>query len=221
LWALRLLALTLAIMAWALISLGQRERFSETELEPQLQFSNIPSDLTLLNQGQEVRVRLRGPVSRMASINPLQVNVVVDLSGLTKGTQEVELRPDYVNRPPSIDVVAIEPSKLPIELDELVTELKPVIPVTAGEPAAGAVVKSIDATPRRIALRGPESILRRIEHLDTRPVLLDGHAIDFEESTFVLSPDPLVEVLQDQVVTVSISLAIPGTGTEESSPSEL
>ncbi len=219
LWGLRALALALALMAWILISFGERERFSETQVEPLVQFTNRPSNLVLLNTDQQVTLRLRGPVSRMATINPAQINVLVDLRGYTPGTHVVELTSDIVTRPPEIDVVAIEPGTLSIDLDQQKTELRPVDPVLIGEPAAGAVVKTTDVVPRQVALRGPESVLRNLDRLRTRPVLLDGHAIDFAEETVVPSPDPLVQVLQ-QVVTVRISLEVPGTESADEASGE-
>lgn len=209
LWGLRALALAMAIMAWAFISLGQRERFSETQVEPLVQFSNIPSNLIRLSTGQQISVRLRGPVSLMASINPAQINAVVDLRGVQKGSHVVELAKENIIRPVDIDVVAIDPDTLSIDLDERVTELRPVDPLIVGEPAAGAVVKTTSVSPRQVAVTGPESLVSLIEKLSTRPVPLDGHAIDFEEETVVPSPDPLVQVLR-QVVTVQVFLEVPG-----------
>ncbi|MDH3744464.1 MAG: CdaR family protein [Acidobacteriota bacterium] len=214
LWGLRVFALALAVMAWALISFGQRERFSETQVEPLVQFSNIPSNLIQLSTGQQVSVRLRGPVSRMASINPAQINAVVDLRDFRKGTNVVELASENIVRPAGIDVVAVEPGTLSIDLDERVTELRPVDPLIVGEPAAGAVVKTTSVIPRQVAVTGPESLVSIIEKLSTRPVPLDGHAIDFEEETVVPSPDPLVQVLR-QVVTVRVVLEVPGAESSD------
>ena len=45
-------------------------------------------------------------------------------------------------------------------------------------------------------------------------VFIRGHALDFEESVAVVSPDPLVQVLQP-VVVVRIELDIPNTGDSD------
>ncbi|MDX1501660.1 MAG: CdaR family protein [Thermoanaerobaculia bacterium] len=210
---LKLLALALAIAAWFFFSFAARERLSETTIESTVQYTP-PADHTVLNQVERVRVRLRGPVSNMSSLNPLQVNPVVDLRNRNAGTVEVLLEPSNVVVPQGIEVVSIDPNILTLQIDRVVRELKPVDAVLSGEPAAGAIVRGTQVTPPAVLIAGPKSRLSQIPALNTSPVSLDGHALDFEESAAVVSPDPLVQVLQP-VVMVRIQLDIPNTGDTE------
>ena len=68
-------------------------------------------------------------------------------------------------------------------------------------------------------VRGPASILRQVEFVETRPVDLTGHAIDFSESVLLRSPDPLITVIEPSFVSVHVPLSIPnapGNGDGES-----
>ena len=211
-WGLRFFSLLVAIMAWAVISFGQREIYNEQLLETRVQWRSTPSNLILLDEVRNVQVRLRGPESRMQSLNPFLITLVVDLSGAVKGPQQIELRPEAVNRPQGIEVTAIEPGSISVELDELVTEVREVLPDLSGEPAAGAVVKATRVVPSPVAVRGPETLLRNLNRLTTQPVSLDGHAIDFEERTLIVDPGPLITPL-NQVVTVYVTLEVPSAAS--------
>ena len=213
-WGLRLLAVALAILAWFFFSFEERERLAETTVEDFVQY-NPPRDHMILNPQEKVRVQVKGPPSRIANLNPFQIAVVVDLSDSEAGTMEVSLGPENVDLPDGLEVVSIQPSLFPLTLDRIVKEFKPVDVDLTGEPAAGAIALTPVVTPPRILVRGPESHVRQVLALSTTPVNLDGHALDFVETAAVVSPDPLVTVLQPVVVTVRVPMEIPSTGNSE------
>ena len=204
-WGLRFFSLLVAIMAWAVISFGQRERFTEQRLEVPLQWVGTPSNLIMLEAPDNVEVVLSGPESRMETVNRFLITLQVDLGDAVKGPQPVRLTPEAVNRPQGIEVVAIEPSTISIEV-------RPVRAVLSGEPAAGAVVTGTRVSPSTVAVRGPESILSAIQELTTEPLNLDGHAIDFEERKLIEDPGGRVTPLQ-LVVTVQITLEVPSAAS--------
>jgi YbbR domain-containing protein len=208
-WALRALALALAVLTWTFISLD-RERQSERPLAATVQY-NIPADLALLNPVETVNIRLSGPLSSFSDLDPFSVFVVIDLDNHAQGLVEIPLTPDNVRRPAHFQVTSIEPNVLTLDLDRLVNEMRPVVARFAGEPAAGAVAGTPSVAPESVLVRGPASILRQVEFVDTRPVDLTGHAIDFSESVLLRSPDPLITVIEPSFVTVRIPLAIPNT----------
>ena len=214
-WGLRLLAVALAIFAWFFFSFEDRERLAETTVEPFVQY-NPPRGFTILNPQEKVRVQIRGAPSRISTINPFQVSVMVDLSDSSEpGTVEARLGPENVDLPAGLEVVSIQPNLLPLTIDRVVEEFKPVYARLVGEPAAGAIAQEPDVQPPRALVRGPASRLRQVLSLTTTPVRLDGHALDFQEDAVVVSPDPLVTVLHPVVVKVSVPMEIPGTGSSE------
>jgi YbbR domain-containing protein len=209
LWALRALALALALLAWTFVSL-EREQQGERVIPVTVQYNNPrPEDIIVLEPTETVNVRLRGAVSRISRLNPLQLSVVVDLPAEARGLLEYPLTAGDVARPTDLEVLSIEPNVLFLELDRMVNEMKPIVPRLEGEPAAGAVAGTPTVLPPNALVRGPASRMRQIESLSTRPVDLRGHAIEFEERVVVVSPDPLVKVVESAVVTVRIPLSIP------------
>lgn len=218
LWALRALALGLAVVAWVFITSSRtvETETSETTIEPTVQYNNPASgDLIVLDPVLRVQVRLRGPKSLISALNPSQISVIVDLQDAELGPTEIPLAPQNVNRPQGLEVLSIEPNLLVFEIDRVISEFRPVVARLDGEPAAGAVAGTPEVVPPRVLIQGPESELAKIESLTTRPVQLDGHALDFDEPTVVVSPSPLVQVLESSVVNVRVPLTIPGQDDDE------
>lgn len=209
LWGLRLLALLLAIALWFWAAVESRERQLERVVDVAVTY-DAPRGLIVLNPVQSVKVRLRGSESRLRTLNVGSLDVVARPPGGELGLVEFHLGPEDVARPADLEVVSIEPNSLRLQIDREASRLVPVRVRLTGEPAAGSVPESAQPVPEAVLVTGPESRLRGLTVLSTGPVSLDGHALDFEEATIVVSPDPLVRVVDPSVVTVRVQLAQPG-----------
>ena len=181
---------------------------SEKVIEATIRYDNFPG-LIVVERLETVRVGVRGTVSKMRNLNPFAVDVFVELSNPDKGVFEVPLTSDNVFLPEDLEVVSIEPNLLTLDIDRISSEMKPVIARLAGEPSAGAVAGIPTVAPESVRVIGPASVLRRIATIDTRPVNLTGHAITFSKQSLLLSPDPLITVMDPAVVTVRVPLEIP------------
>lgn len=211
-----MLALALAITAWAVFAVEKRERLSEKIIEATVRYDDF-SGLILVDQVETVRLGVRGPVSKMRMLNPFAVDVFVELPSPGKGVFEVPLTSDSVFLPEGLQVISIEPNIIRLQLDREATELLPVQARLDGEPAAGAIVQRAEVMPPSVLVRGPEDIVRAIGVLSTTPVNLTGHALDFQEQAAVLPPDPLVSEVEPAVVNVRVHMTIPGTENDSES----
>ena len=209
LWGLRLLAVGLALLAWFVATAERRESRTEiTFVEP---FINYATDeqMMILQSVEKVRVGIRGSASQIQNFNRSQVSVGVDLRNAEKGAIEVNLSHSDVILPEGLVVEDIDPQQFVVELDRVVQEIRAVEANLVGEPAAGAVVLRSEVVPPQVLISGPESLVGDLQSLDTGPVSLDGHALDFDERAQVVSPDPKIQVVQPLVVTVRVELEIP------------
>jgi YbbR domain-containing protein len=212
-WQLRILALFAALVVWFFVSLQDRERQSEKQIEANITY-NVPRGVILLDPVQKVSIRLRGNANEIRALNPFAVDVLVDVRRTDRGIAEVQLGEDDVLMPRGLALISIEPNTLRLAIDREGTRTVRVAARVTGEPAAGAVVTSIQPFPEAVVVSGPESHIEVLEELQTSPIRLDGHALDFEEAAAVLSPDPLVRI-QPGVVTVRIGLRPPGEREED------
>lgn len=209
-WGIRLLALGIALGIWFNASVKDRLVFSERVVEAGVRY-NRPKGFVIMEPVQSVNVRLSGSRRSIRQLNPSQVDVEVELSQRQEGTVTVNLGPENVLAPEGLSVVSIEPSMLRLELERELTQRVRVIPRFSGEPAAGATVRFFEATPDGVVVTGPASLLVRLEEVSTEPISLDGHALPFEETVSVLTPNPLIQILQPSRVTVKVELEPPGT----------
>ncbi|HVS02601.1 MAG TPA: CdaR family protein [Thermoanaerobaculia bacterium] len=206
---LRVMAAAIALLLWLFVTLERRgERPAEKVVEASVTY-NPPPGMILLNPVDRVRVRLRGSEETIRRVNPYAVDVQVEIDEDARGVVDVHLEPENVLLPEKLEVVSIEPSFLRLQLDEELRRLLPVRVKLVGEPAAGSVVAGRPRVrPEQVLVTGPSRLLSAVDHLETSPVSLNGHALDFEESALLVSPDPLLKV-QTQVVSVSIPMRQP------------
>ena len=205
---LRMMAVALAILLWLLVTVERRgERPAEKVVEATVTY-NPPPGMVILDPEARVRVRLRGSESAIRRVNPYQIDVQVEIEEAREGLVVVQLQPENVLMPEDFEVISIEPNVLRLRLDHEIRRLLPVEVPLIGEPAGGAEVGRPRSTPEQILVVGPSALLNTVDRLRTNPISLDGHAFDFQESTLVLVPDPLLQ-LQTQVVSVYVPMSQP------------
>ncbi|HXU33335.1 MAG TPA: CdaR family protein [Thermoanaerobaculia bacterium] len=206
-WGLRVLALAIAIGIWSRVSLEEREETTEKLVEAGVSY-NLPRGYLVLNQVQNVLVRLRGNRKAIRGLNPYMVDVQIELAPTGPETVTVQLGADNLLMPEDLELVAIEPNAIQVELDREVTQRVSVESRLKGKPTEGKVGKA-EVFPNQVLVSGPEKRLSRLLSLATQPISLEGHASSFEEEVSVVSPDPLIQVVQPSKVTVRVPILAP------------
>jgi YbbR domain-containing protein len=208
-WGLRLLALGIAIGIWFNASLEDRLVSSEKVVEASISY-NRPRGFVIVNpSAQSVYVRLSGSKKAIRRLNPYMVDVTVELTQRQEGTATITLDSSNVTAPDGMDVVSIEPATVHVDLEREVSQRLPVVAKVTGEPGGGAGVGEPEVFPNQVLVTGPESMLARVDHLSTEAISLDGRATTFEVSVPVVSPDPLLQIVQPSKVTVRVPLRMP------------
>jgi len=209
-WGLRLLALSIAIALWFVLSFEKRETRSEKLIEASVSYIR-PEGVVILDPVQRVEVMLSGPQDQVNRVSTGDVGVQVDLRDVPPGPAKIDLSADnVVSLPQGLRVDRIRPSVLELTLDPQISRRLPVEPQFVGEPAAGATMGDVTVIPPEVTVTGPKSQLTSLESVQTAPVTLDGHAISFEESAAVLLPDILsVRDIQPPRVMVRVPLQVP------------
>lgn len=215
-WAIRALALGVAVSLWFFLSWDKRERQSERVVEASVTYDTAEG-MTVLDPARQVDVRVRGGTQRVRTLNPAVVNVLVELDATEPGPVDVALAPENVYVPEGFEVVSLDPSTLHLTLDQVVSMRLPVEVELAGEPAAGATVGDPVAAPAAVIVRGPRSRIENLTRVRTRPVSLNGHAQTFEEVVSVSVPDPLASV-DPGLVRVRVPMQPPRLSTDALSP---
>lgn len=208
-----LASLLIAVALWYVSAVEKREPESEKGVEASVSYNNKPEALVILNRVPEVTVRLKGRNQDIRRLRPREVDVEVDLSELgptDAGSFTFNLEPENVFLPyESLEVLSIEPNFISLRLDTKAQARVPIEIDLTGEPAAGAAVDDREVTPNTALVEGPASQVDRLTRIRTSPVSLDGHAVTFQEQVPLVVPDPLMRIIQPQVVTVRINMRLP------------
>jgi len=216
-WGLRVLALGVAVGLWFNFSFEAREAPSERLIEAGVSY-NRPRGYIVLDPVPSVNVRLRGSSKAIRRLSPFQVAVQVDLSRYQEGAWTVNLGAENVLMPENLDLLSIEPPVIRVELEKEVTQRMPVVPKLTGEPAAGATLEEPEVLPNQVLVTGPVSRIAKAGTLSTQPISLDGHGLPFEVTVPVVSPDPLILIVQPSKVQVRVGLTPPQVETPPERP---
>lgn len=212
-WGLRALAFVAALVVWFSTSFVKREHQSEKVIDATVTY-NAPRGVVILDPQQTVKVRLRGPDRMIRTLAPQVVDVVVEVLRTEPGVVDVPVVASQVLRPEGLSVLGVDPSSMTLRLDrEEIREL-PVTPRLVGEPAGGAVPLQPRAQPARVRVSGPSSILSGLTAVTTSPISLDGHALTYSQTVSVVSPSPLIRIVEPSVVLVEVPMTVPITGTD-------
>jgi YbbR domain-containing protein len=210
-WGLRILALVAALAVWFAASFVKREHQSEKVIDAAVTY-NPPRGYVILDPVQTVKVRLRGPDRQIRNLAPQVVDVVVGVERAEAGSVDLPISFDQVLRPVGISVLSVEPGSLRLRLDRELSRELPVSPRLIGEPAGGVVPLHPVSRPSQVLVAGPLSIVTGLAEVSTSPINLDGHALTFSQTVSVVSPTPLVRIVEPTFVTVEVPMGVPGSG---------
>ena len=207
------------------ISVHEALQLTETTFNARLQYELPGDSVILVDQVEEIKIRLRGPSDELAGINPFSVAVKVRIQAGELGTLDISEDRMQVSKPGDFEVLSFEPNRFQITLEERLDRSVPIRVVFNGEPAAGATPAGTP-TPRpdRAEVTGPRSRVERVSEIIAF-ISLDGHAFSFEEAVTLVSPDPLVRVVVPTEVLIKVPMDLPeiqgllGTSNGEDSPS--
>jgi len=201
------LAVVLACLVWYASALDRRERISERQLDTAVTLVNVPPDMVITSEVPRfLSLRVRGPLSRLRSLDPVQTGVVIDLRGAGEGQRDFPVETRNVVVPPGVEVLAVSPSQVPLRLERLGRRRLPIRARVVGEPATGLAVGSVVADPATAVLTGPRFQLEALQVVTTEPVNVDGTDGPVEAQAAVRSPHPLMRVVEPLTVRVSVEI---------------
>ncbi len=195
-WGLKLTALVITLGLW----------FGVTGLSsPTTKRLTVPLNLSVSSSTQitntpreEVDIEISGDKRTIEQLNRNDLVATVDLTDRASGEQIVALSPDtvFVSLPQGVKVVEVAPSRIAVTL-EAVDEKEIVVKVvTKGSIAAGREVYSVVAQPTSIRVRGPASVVRELELVQTDAIDLANAREDFTARRIAVnSPNPQAVVL--------------------------
>jgi YbbR domain-containing protein len=182
---LQVLAVVIALALWLQVH-GQGE--GSLSMDVPLQVQGLPAEMVIVNDFPEhVRVTINGLQTRLKELNQQDLTVPIDASNITtSGVYERALLLSSVALPVGLRIEKVQPDRLKIHVDRIVTRS---IPVRSHlELPKGWQAKSVKTDPAKVKLSGPEvwlDALREVKTSPIRPVLKAGK---FKATTGIETP---------------------------------
>lgn len=186
----------------------ETEQLSERVVEAPVTYNPPSEDVISYQREPAVKVGLRGKQSDIALLTAFNVEVVVDIPAGRPGPRDINLTPANVRAPGDLDVISLDPNRFTIQVEPKHASTIRIRAELLGEPAAGARHLEPIVTPQTAQVTGPESHVRKVLEL-TAAVRLDGHARTFTDTVLVVSPNPLVQVVEPTFVEVLVPMEEP------------
>ena len=117
-------------------------------------FKNLPPNFQVSSDPPQVNISARTK-SRGGSLNPLEVQAVLDLSSVQDGQVDYVLTESNIIAPVDILITRITPPKVILSIEELIEKTLPVQVRHRGKVQKGFLLDSIEITPLSVQVRGP------------------------------------------------------------------
>ncbi len=170
--ALKLTALVLAVIVWALLT-GRERAFAERTLKVPIEVASIPSSLEVQAiRPEQVQLTVRGPAAELNRLSGDSLKVRVDLSGIGEGRQLNVFVEDYLRLPEGFTMTTLHPRMVEIQLEEFTTREFPVAVRFTGKLPAGLQIAKVSVVPDRVMVIGYKSRLAKLESVFTAEIPL-------------------------------------------------
>jgi len=180
-WVLHLWAVLIAVTLWLQVH-GQGE--GSLSMEVPLQVQSLPARMVVVNHlPNKVRITVKGLQTRLKTLQADQIFVPLNVNDLTEpGVVEKVLYADGIRLPAGLLVEKIEPDRLEIQVDKIVSRTVAVHPQF--DLPQGWQVDAVTVEPFETHVEGPEVWLESLLVVETVPVRLE-----LKEGSFKVKAD--------------------------------
>jgi YbbR domain-containing protein len=219
---MKLLALGITLVLWFAVT-GQKK--PTTKRLPGVQLSFVHSESMAISNDPPSRVDITvtGSKDEIDSLNPVNLLATVVVGENGTGNRVVHLTRDDVRidqLPQSVHIDSFRPSIISLRLEPKIERQVDVGLKLEGNTPEGYEVRATTATPLRVVVRGPASIVNAIQQVTTESISLEGKTSSFDLNQVALdSPGEKVEVI-DTSVQVHVEI-IPRAGQKTSTNSHV
>lgn len=208
------LAFLIALILWFHV-VTEKEYVQEVEVP--LRIENRPHELVLLtNPPRMVHLKIRGTGKELLKYNLGKESRFcrVDISKAKRGEVVYHLGEENIELPYGLQLVDISDKELKFRFDRRTKKSVRVRVNTTGSPKEGYTVVKETIEPEKVSLSGPETLLRNIDQVESKPIDIDGKSKPFQTTTKLVPPEEgrgweltpdsvLVDLLIEKIVAIT------------------
>jgi YbbR domain-containing protein len=209
-FSLQFWAVVIAVALWLQVH-GQGE--GSLSMDVPLQVQGLPAEMMIVNDlPDHVRITINGLQTRLKDLRQEDLTVPVNASDITSpGVVERALQLSSVSLPVGLYIEKVQPDRLELQVDRVVTRSIPVR--DHFELPEGWHARDVTLTPKNVELTGPEVWLDALREVETSPIRPDLKPGAFETKTGVESPSGKAIRLVNskvQIIVKAVLVKAPG-----------
>ena len=179
----KLLALVSAVAFWFFLMLFQNVIYDMASPLP-IEVRHKPDGFEIVQEIPEINLRVTAPKDEVSFLRSEDFDVYLDVRELSEEDGMVDIHVETSRK--NVNVVSYVPSRIPITLESIQTEVFPVVGVVKGQPATGFVAESLSYRATDVRVTGPETLLEQVKYVKFE-VELKGRETDTVIGAYSLS----------------------------------
>lgn len=169
-WLLKLLAIAFALVLWFFV---MGEQNLEKGFAVPLELAGVPDGMVVSNDVPRlVDVRISGPRTVLMNLDANELNLALDLKGLTPGITSFKRLDERFRLPRTLKVTRMSPAVIDVRLERIHTRKVPVKVVFASDPPEGYRIGKVVVNPARVTVAGAGSELKSVNEIPTEAIEL-------------------------------------------------
>jgi YbbR domain-containing protein len=198
----KIIALFFAFLLYLMVTvrIGQEEKINNVPV-----ILDLPVGLfNLEKQPPRVTVTVKGSKKKLKEVNAASLKIKAEVLDalFTPGVPYLlRLTPKNVNAPMGVSVVDIDPKDIQLNLDKKISKKVPVVAKFNSERnlPRDYAVGSVKFNPSEVLINGPESVVKDIDSVQTKPIPLDSQVMDSFEFTTALASQNSISISPSKV----------------------
>jgi len=166
----KVLAVVLAVFVWFLAR-KSGEPIQMSFYAPVV-FKNVSPEFQVTSDPPQVNIVVR--TNSRDSFNPQEIQAVLDLDKAQEGTLSYVLTENHILSPVEVEITRIHPSQITVRIEELIEKSFSIKSRYHGTPKKGYLLGDIKIVPDTLTMRGPRSVLEKMDHISAHEIELEG-----------------------------------------------
>jgi hypothetical protein len=206
-YPLTAVGIVLGLLLW-FIETAYCADIQETEIRVPVEPYNIPQGLILVGPPfKEIELRVRGSLSALKALSRDVPHYNLDLSGVAVGVESIPINPDMIKMPGEVKIIRINPAYLTVKVDRWQKKQVPVKVTVYGDPASSYFISAALSEPPTVALCGPETAVRFIDQILTKPIDVTGRSVSFKKEIALELTDGVQVCASLGIILAEITIA--------------
>ena len=166
----KVLAVVMAVFVWFLAR-KSGEPIQMSFYAPVV-FKNVSTAFQVTSDPPQVNIVAH--TNSRESFYPQEIQAVLDLENAKEGALSYVLTENHILSPVKVQITRIHPSQITVSIEELIEKTYPIKPRYQGTPKTGYLLGAIKIVPDTLTMRGPRSVLEKLDHISAHEIELEG-----------------------------------------------